>query len=122
MEDGYILALALRDYLKDSTRLAQSMNGDLKRDRWILEHHIKFYQWFRLPRAQKVQETTREASLIYELQTPEFAGKSFDECLPTFAKVMKGRMDWIWYEDLEQSYELARTLYPKPAEHISLLM
>lgn len=113
MEDGYTLALVLRDYLTEAASLATKQPLDPTRNApLLLEHHINFYAWFRIPRATKVQETTRQAARIYELQLPEFAGKSFEECLPIFARLMKGRMDWIWYEDLEGSYGAARGVYP----------
>lgn len=113
MEDGYALGLALRDYLRTSEAMKASPSSNAVQDSSILEHYMKFYQWVRLPRAQKVQRTTREASNIYELQTPEFSNKSFTECLPLFAKIMKGRMDWIWYEDLDEVYAKAAEIYPK---------
>lgn len=99
LEDGYILALALRDYLKEK----RSSNDDV-----LLEKQMQFYQHVRLPRAQAVQTQTRETSRIYELQTPEFQGKSFEECLPVFAQTMKGRMDWIWHEEVDTAYARAK--------------
>ena len=99
MEDGYILALALRDYFKE----APASTNDA-----LLEKQMQFYQELRLPRAQAVQNQTRETSRIYELQTPEFEGKSFEQCLPIFAKTMKGRMDWIWHEEVDAAYKRAR--------------
>lgn len=113
MEDGYALALALRDYFRTSEAEHGALPQIMNKDGSILEHYMKFYQWVRLPRAQKVQRTTREASTIYELQTAEFSGKTFDECLPIFAKIMKGRMDWIWYEDLDEAYAKAAEIYPR---------
>lgn len=99
VEDGYILALALRDYFKDAPASS---------DEALLEKHMQFYQKLRLSRAQGVQNQTRETSRIYELQTPEFEGKSSEECLPIFAKTMKGRMDWIWHKEVDTAYERAR--------------
>jgi salicylate hydroxylase len=99
LEDAYILALSLRDYFKDKS----SSDDDV-----LLEKQMQFYQKLRLPRAQAVQNQTRETSRIYELQTPEFRGKSFEECLPVFAQTMKGRMDWIWHEEVDTGYERAK--------------
>lgn len=99
LEDAYILALSLRDYFKEK----RSSSDDA-----LLEEQMQFYQKLRLPRAQAVQNQTRETSRIYELQTPEFQGKSFEECLPVFAQTMKGRMDWIWHEEVDTAYEKAK--------------
>ena len=98
-EDGYILALSLRDYVKEK----RSPNDDV-----LLEERMQFYQKLRLPRPQAVQNQTRETSRIYDLQTPEFEGKSFEECLPVFAQTMKGRMDWIWHEEVDPAYKRAK--------------
>lgn len=99
MEDGYILALALRDYFKEAPAST---------DAALLEKHMQFYQELRLPRAQAVQNQTRETSRIYELQTPVFEGKNFEQCLPIFVKTMEGRMNWIWHEEVDTAYERAR--------------
>ena len=107
MEDGFILGLSLRDYLQDCAKVDEHAHAGL------LEHYMEFYQWFRVPRAHKVQKTTREASQIYELQTPHFAGKTFEECLPTLGKVMKGRMNWVWYTKVDEDYHHAKAAYPK---------
>ena len=63
------------------------------------------YQALRLPRAQKVQRTSREAGEVFELQAEGLRGKSFDECMPELQKRLKTRMDWVWLEDLDVMYD-----------------
>lgn len=104
MEDGYVLGRCLQDYLK----ISQDAN-DADTRAASLEKYTSLYQTVRLPRAQKVQTTSREAGQIYEFQTDEMKGRSYTECLPTFAKIMQGRMDWIWGDDLDASYEKGRS-------------
>jgi salicylate hydroxylase len=91
IEDGYILGRALQDYLR-------SQSGDLSG--WM---HA--YQTFRLPRAQRVQRTSREAGEVYELQGEGLGGKTFDECMPELRNGLKDRMDWVWTEDIDAMYE-----------------
>ena len=65
------------------------------------------YQTVRLPRAQRVQVTSREAGDIYEFHLQEMKGLSFEECLPIFKEKVQGRMKWIWQDDLDSAYERA---------------
>jgi salicylate hydroxylase len=62
----------------------------------------------RLPRAQRVQETTREAGDIYEMQSLELKDKSFDDCMPVVKARIESRMKWIWRDDIDAAYEAAR--------------
>jgi salicylate hydroxylase len=93
IEDGYIIGRALQDYLTTSS-------GDLSA--WM---HV--YQRLRLPRAQRVQKTSREAGEVYELQGEGLAGKTFDECMPELRNKLKDRMNWVWTEDIDAMYEKA---------------
>jgi len=93
IEDGYILGRAMQDYFKYS--------GDI--NGWL---HL--YQEVRLPRAQKVQETTREAGDIYEMQSLELKDKAFDDCMPVVKARIESRMKWIWVDDIDAAYEAAR--------------
>jgi salicylate hydroxylase len=63
------------------------------------------YQKLRLPRAQRVQQTSREAGEVYELQGEGLTGKTFDECMPELRNRLKDRMDWVWTEDIDAMYE-----------------
>ncbi len=63
----------------------------------------------RLPRAQKVQETTREAGNIYEMQSPDMKGLSFEACMPLVKERIASRMKWIWTADIDSVYEAARS-------------
>ena len=92
IEDGYILSRAMQDFFKSSV--------DIKD--WL---HL--YQEVRLPRAQKVQETTREAGDIYEMQSPDMRGLTFDDCMPLVKARIECRMKWIWMEDIDAVYDAA---------------
>jgi salicylate hydroxylase len=65
------------------------------------------YQTLRLPRAQRVQRTSREAGEVYELQGEGLGGKTFDECMPELRNRLKDRMNWVWTEDIDAMYEKA---------------
>jgi salicylate hydroxylase len=93
IEDGYILGRAMHDFFKSSVDI----------HRWL---HL--YQQVRLPRAQKVQETTREAGDIYEMQSPDMKGLTFESCMPLVKTRIESRMKWIWTEDIDAAYESAR--------------
>jgi salicylate hydroxylase len=95
IEDGYILGRAVQDYLCSS----QSQGKD------ILNQWAQAYQSVRLPRAQKAQKTARQAGQVYEMQTEDMLGKSFDECIPRMRDHLKDRMQWIWTEDIDIAYE-----------------
>jgi salicylate hydroxylase len=73
-----------------------------------LEAWTQLYQDVRLPRAQKAQETAREAGMVYEMQTPEMSQKSYDECLPLVRESLKDRMQWVWTENIDTAYEAKR--------------
>ncbi|KAE9379813.1 FAD/NAD(P)-binding domain-containing protein [Stipitochalara longipes BDJ] len=93
IEDGYILGRALQDFFRTP--------GDIKQ--WL---HL--YQAVRLPRAQKVQETTREAGDIYEMQSPDMKGLSFEDCMPLVKSRIEGRMKWIWTDNIDAAYDAAK--------------
>lgn len=69
---------------------------------------LHLYQEVRLPRAQRVQETTREAGDIYEMQSLELKGRPFDDCMPLVKARIESRMKWIWTDDIDAAYEAAR--------------
>ena len=95
IEDGYILGRAVQDFLNSSQFQCEG----------ILNHWTQAYQSVRLPRAQKAQRTARQAGQVYEMQTEDMVGKSFDECVPTMRGYLKDRMQWIWTEDIDIAYE-----------------
>ncbi|EXJ67159.1 uncharacterized protein A1O5_09806 [Cladophialophora psammophila CBS 110553] len=97
IEDGYILGRALQDYL----RYRNHTDEDL--EKWT-----RLYQDVRLPRAQRAQATARQAGQVYEMQTDEMLGKSYEECLPLVRDNLQDRMRWVWTEDLDLGYEKAR--------------
>jgi salicylate hydroxylase len=69
---------------------------------------LDLYQSMRLPRAERVQTTSREAGEIYEMEAKELKGRPFEECVPIVKKLIEDRMSWIWAEDVDKVYENAR--------------
>lgn len=55
----------------------------------------------RLPRANKVLETSLEAGEVYEYRGP--AGDDLD----ALGKHLPNRMDWIWYHDHDEDIKKA---------------
>ncbi|KAH8672600.1 hypothetical protein BGZ60DRAFT_405199 [Tricladium varicosporioides] len=100
VEDGYILGCVVRDFLEKRGK-GEKVGGDIRP--WL-----QLYQEIRLPRAQKVQKTSREAGLLYQMQSEELKGLSFEDCLPVIKEKMESRMKWIWNEDLDAVYEKAK--------------
>ncbi|KAK0636660.1 hypothetical protein B0T17DRAFT_484248 [Bombardia bombarda] len=96
VEDGYILAKALAEYL---ARRGGEGEGS-KLGPWMT-----LYQGVRLPRAQRVQETSREAGTLFHMQLPSMKGKTYDESLPLLIEGTNNRLKWIWSEDLDVSYD-----------------
>ena len=84
------------------------MSSPDRSSRDSLEKWTQLYQDVRLPRAQRAQATARQAGRVYEMQMPEMAGKSYDECLPLVRDSLKERMNWVWTEDIDLAYEAAR--------------
>ena len=99
IEDGYILACAMRDFL-------QARSGDPTQ---TFENWADLYQATRLPRAQKVQTGSRESGDIYECQTPDLINKDYEDCIPLIREKLDGRMNHIWTEDVVDAYERAKT-------------
>lgn len=95
IEDGYILAKALGNWLE----------GGRKQP---LKEWTQLYQTIRLPRAQKVVATSRQAGALYEFESPDLIDLPFDEAVPIVAERLQTRMNWIWKEDLDAIYEKAR--------------
>lgn len=112
IEDGYILARVLKDYLHAVTNDAnvngnEASNGDSVGGT-SLQRFMELYQSVRLPRAQQAQSTARETGDIYEMQRADMVGKSYEECIPLVRDALKDRMKWIWSADIDDIYEKAR--------------
>lgn len=99
IEDAYIISKTLSAYLE--RRAIKDLTANL--NDWM-----GLYQSVRLPRARRLQETSREAGLLYHLQVPEMQGKPGDECFRILGQRMSNRLKWIWSEDLDAAYERAR--------------
>ncbi|EXA31893.1 hypothetical protein NW761_013775 [Fusarium oxysporum] len=97
LEDGYVLGRALHDYFK---------NLESTKPRPIADY-LHLYQSVRYPRAEKVQETSRQAGDLYEFRSQEVKGLSYEDTLPVVRDLLKDRMKWIWTEDIDQVYEKA---------------
>ncbi len=46
-----------------------------------------------------------QAGEVYEMQTPEMVGKTYEECLPFVRDSLKDRMQWIWTGNIDDEYE-----------------
>jgi salicylate hydroxylase len=95
-EDDYILAHCLNGYL--------SQDGQKR----SLQDWMQLYQQVRLPRAQKVARTSKEAGETYEMVTPDLKDVPFEDALPVVRERIEERMKWIWTEDLAEVFERAK--------------
>ncbi|KPI42934.1 Salicylate hydroxylase [Cyphellophora attinorum] len=102
-EDDYVLARCLNEYLSQSS---ESVNGKGKHA--SLQEWMQIYQNVRLPRAQKVARTSKEAGEVYEMVTPDLVDKDFEDCLPIVKEKISTRMRWIWTEDIGEAFDKAR--------------
>lgn len=93
-EDDYILARCLNEYLS---------HKDTKLEDWM-----KLYQDVRLPRAQKVARTSKEAGEIYEMTSDDLKDIPYEACLPIIKEKIEQRMKWIWTEDISEAFERAK--------------
>lgn len=98
MEDGYIIGRTLRDYFQ-SLRSPNPLN---------IQDCLQVYQSVRLPRAQKVQVTSRQAGALYEMEVDEVAGLTYDDGLPIAKTMLENRMKWIWSDDIDHDFEQTR--------------
>ncbi|KAK5196282.1 hypothetical protein LTS03_003964 [Exophiala xenobiotica] len=98
IEDGYILGRALQDYFGASPSSRE--DG--------LEPWMALYQSVRLPRAQKVQRTSRDAVEVYQAQADIMKDLPFDQCVPEIHKRVINRMRWVWTDDIDAEYDDAR--------------
>lgn len=96
VEDAYVLARAVRDFLA----------GDRESS---LQPWMQLYQDVRKPRAQQVQSTSRETGRMYRLDMAEFEAKPYQDCVPTLVDMLRNRFKWLWTEDIGAVYEKART-------------
>jgi len=86
----------LHDYLESSSAQTDS-----------LEKWISVYQNVRLPRAQKVQRTSREAVEVYQAQADIMKDLPFNECVPEIHRRVVDRMRWVWTDDIDAEYNEA---------------
>ncbi|KAK4171336.1 hypothetical protein QBC36DRAFT_367158 [Triangularia setosa] len=98
VEDGFIIGRAMAGFLETRD---QKMKGGLRE--WM-----RLYEKVRMPRANKVQETSRGAGYLYQMQAESMEGKSYDECVPILRDTVQERMKWIWEEELEGVFEKER--------------
>lgn len=98
VEDGWVLGRTLSEYLGES---------DLE-NLGSLEACAAFYQKVRLPRAQKVQATSRTNGPTYDMQSPSMKDKDYESCVPIIANTLKDRMNFIWEAELDKAYDDAK--------------
>ena len=98
VEDGWVLGRVLSEYVSKSTpsRLPN------------LDACAALYQSVRLPRAQKVQATSRNSGPLYDMKSPELVDKDFETCVPIVADKLRDRMKFIWEAELDKAYEDVR--------------
>ena len=98
VEDGWVLGRVLSEYVgKERSKALPD-----------LEACARLYQSVRLPRAQKVQATSRKSGPLYDMQSPELIDKEFEECVPILAETLVDRMKFIWEAELDKAYEETR--------------
>lgn len=68
---------------------------------------MQVYQDVRLPRAQKVQRTSRDAVEVYQAQADVMKDLPFDQCVPEIHKRVIDRMKWVWTDDIDAEYDEA---------------
>ncbi|KAJ4418732.1 hypothetical protein N0V82_005405 [Gnomoniopsis sp. IMI 355080] len=95
VEDGYIISKALADWLESGKKQP-------------VQEWMQLYQTIRLPRAQKVVTTSRQAGALYEFESPDLIDLPYDDAVPIVAERLQTRMNWIWTEDLDSIYSKAR--------------
>lgn len=103
MEDGWVLGRTLGEFLQSHSSAPSDPNQFT-----TLQACSEHYQAVRLPRAQKVQRTSRIAGNTYEMQTEDMLDKSYDECVPLMAERTRTRMKFVWEEDLDVAYDNVR--------------
>ncbi|KAK3943307.1 salicylate hydroxylase [Diplogelasinospora grovesii] len=122
VEDAYILAKALTEYLtrRPTTPSPSATRSTLSRIARFktkprksatepdLQQWMHLYQAVRFPRAQQVQQSSREAGELFEMQAPQMVGKTYEECLPILAESVSERMKRLWFEDIDVAYEKTR--------------
>jgi salicylate hydroxylase len=96
IEDGYILGRALQDFFRSECP-----------EEGALEAWAQLYQDVRLPRAQKVARTSREAVEIYQAQADIMKDLPFEDCVPEINKRLMNRMRWVWTDDVDSEYDQA---------------
>ncbi|KAK0672519.1 hypothetical protein QBC41DRAFT_362395 [Cercophora samala] len=94
--------------VEDAFVVGRVMGEYLKQEKGRLQDWMGLYEKVRMPRANKVQETSRGAGYLYQMQAESMKGKSYDECVPMLRDTVQERMKWIWEEELEGVFEKER--------------
>lgn len=112
IEDGYILARCLQDYFASTPVAATAASAQHGRPSSTLvvdvEPYLDLYQAIRLPRAERVQATSRQAGDLYEFKDADVRDLDFQAALPVVKDKIAGRMKWIWTDDIDAAYEAAK--------------
>ncbi|KAF2153259.1 FAD/NAD(P)-binding domain-containing protein [Myriangium duriaei CBS 260.36] len=98
IEDGWVLGRTL----------GELVNGTDAKHCGSLEACAAFYQKVRLPRAQKVQNKSREAGATYDMKTDELLPRPYEECVPIAAKIISNQMKFVWEAELDAIYDEAK--------------
>ena len=60
-----------------------------------------------------MQSTSGEASQHTKYKLQILPTNHSKEYFPPLTDIMEGRMDRIWYKDLDEAYEKAKAIYPQ---------
>lgn len=99
LEDGWVLGRAL----------GEMVNGTDTANCKDLESVAAFYQKVRLPRAQSVQAGSRRTGPVYDLQSPEMANLSTEECIPWMQDYFQKMWTLVMQAELDEIYDQAKT-------------
>lgn len=111
VEDGWILGRVLGEYVgKQSLDILPTLDAC-----------ADLYQNLRLPRAQKVQATSRKSGPLYDMQLPELIDKDVEECVPIMANTLQEKMKFIWEADLDRAYEDVKEALRRTNKNVSLM-
>ena len=117
VEDCHVLARCLNEYFNGASSPSASVrrneatstaSGGEKNLTTGLEAWMQLYQNIRLPRAQKVAKTSKEAGETYQMVTDELKDVEFEEALGIVKERIESRMKWIWTEDIGMAFVRAR--------------
>lgn len=104
IEDAWVLGRAVADWLSSSSSSSSSSAKAPKRFA-TLAQAMQCYQDVRSPRAQRVQDSSRAAVHLYEMQNEAMRGLSFEESVPILANTIERPIQRVFEEDVDEMYQ-----------------